>query len=101
MSPAAWPGVAGLDVHASCLAAARRGAFELPPPRSRVARLAGALLALLVPGVAAAIRTLAPGDGWLLPAVAALVLLPGLALLALAAGAWIVGQADAPGRPGA
>ncbi|MDT8436971.1 MAG: hypothetical protein RRA92_09465 [Gemmatimonadota bacterium] len=32
VSPVVYPGVAGLDVHARCLRAAREGAFEKPPP---------------------------------------------------------------------
>jgi hypothetical protein len=100
VSPVVWPGVVGLDVHAGCLAAARRGAFELPAPRSRVGLAAAGALALLLFGSAAGLRALLPGDGWLLPALAALLLLPVLALLALAAGAWLVDRVDAAGRPG-
>jgi hypothetical protein len=35
VSPIVYPGVAGLEVHSACLAAARRGAFE----RGRARRL--------------------------------------------------------------
>ena len=100
VSPVVWPGVAGLDVHAICLAAARRGAFELPPPRSRLGRRAGLSLAVLLLSVTAAFRALVPGGSWLLSGLAALLLLPVLAPLGLAAGAWLAGRVDAPGRPG-
>jgi hypothetical protein len=96
-----WPGVAGLDVHAVCLSAARRGAFELPPPRSRIGLYAGVSLALLFLGATAGLRAILPGQGWLLPGVAALLSIPALALLALAGTGWILGRTDAPGRPGA
>lgn len=101
VSPVVWPGVAGLDVHAACLSAARRGAFELPLPRSRLGLQAGVAFALLFLGSTAGLRLLLPGDGWLLPGVAAFLALPVLVLLALAAGGWLLGLMDAPGRPGA
>lgn len=101
VSPVAWPGVAGIDVHAACLSAARRGAFEIPPPRSRLGLRLGIAFVFLWLGATAGLRVLLPGDGWLLPGVAALVALPALTLLALAAGGWLLGRVDAPGRPGA
>lgn len=101
VSPVVWPGVAGLDVHDACLCAARRGAFELPPPHSRLGLYVGIALAVLLPSATVGLRALLPGEGWVLPGVAALLSLPALALLALAAGGWFLGRLDAPGRPGA
>ncbi|MCL7969462.1 MAG: hypothetical protein M8872_00300 [marine benthic group bacterium] len=48
VSPVIYPGVAGLEVHDACLAAARRGEFDVPRPRSSLPAIAGlALLALV------------------------------------------------------
>jgi hypothetical protein len=49
VSPVIYPGVAGLEVHADCLAAARRGEFDAARPRAALPAIAGlVLLALLV-----------------------------------------------------
>lgn len=44
VSPVIYPGVAGLEVHGGCLAAARRGEFDVPRPRSAVPAIAGLVL---------------------------------------------------------
>jgi hypothetical protein len=48
VSPVIYPGVAGLEVHVECLAAARRGEFDRPRPRSTLPAIAGLVLVALV-----------------------------------------------------
>ena len=49
VSPVVYPGVEGLEVHGDCLAAARRGEFDVPLPRVPASALAVvAVLTLLV-----------------------------------------------------
>lgn len=98
VSPAAWPGVAGLDVHAGCLAAARRGAFELPLPRSPVPALAAATFAVLLLASVAGLRALLPGDGWLVPFLATFLLAPAHGALAVFAAARLAEATAAHGR---
>jgi hypothetical protein len=97
VSPVVWPGVAGLEVHAGCLAAARRGAFEIPLRRGAVPVLAAAALASLLALTLLLLRALLPGEGWLIPAVATLILAPALGVLALVAAARMAAREDARG----
>jgi hypothetical protein len=48
VSPVVYPGVEGLEVHGDCLAAARRGEFEVPQPRVPASALALVAVLLLV-----------------------------------------------------
>jgi hypothetical protein len=48
VSPVIYPGVAGLEVHGACLAAARRGEFDVPRPRAALPAIAGLVLVALV-----------------------------------------------------
>ena len=49
VSPVVYPGVEGLEVHGDCLAAVRRGEFDVPMPRVSASALAfAAVLTLLV-----------------------------------------------------
>ena len=48
VSPVVYPGVEGLEVHGDCLAAARRGEFEVAQPRVPASALALVAVLLLV-----------------------------------------------------
>lgn len=48
VSPIVYPGVEGLEVHADCLEAARRGEFEVPLPPGPIPAIAAALALLLL-----------------------------------------------------
>lgn len=105
VSPVVYPGHEGLEVHAGCLAAARRGAFERPHARSPVAALTATLLASSLVGSGLLLWTgLPPAHrGWGVPLLL-LFLLPVLAPLALGAAAWLTTRLPPdvrirPGRP--
>jgi hypothetical protein len=48
VSPVVYPGVEGLEVHGDCLAAARRGEFDVPLPRGPVSTLVATVAVLLL-----------------------------------------------------
>lgn len=48
VSPVVYPGVEGLEVHGDCLAAARRGEFDVPLPRVSVSTIAAAVAVVLL-----------------------------------------------------
>ena len=52
VSPVVYPGVEGLEVHGDCLAAARRGEFDVPLPRVAASALAVVAVLLLLVTVA-------------------------------------------------
>lgn len=52
VSPVVYPGVEGLEVHGDCLAAARRGEFDVPLPRVPASALAVVAVLLLTVTVA-------------------------------------------------
>ena len=52
VSPVVYPGVEGLEVHADCLAAARRGEFDVPLPGGPATTLVVVAMLLVVVTVA-------------------------------------------------
>ena len=57
VSPVVYPGVEGLEVHGDCLAAARRGEFDVPLPGVPAGALA--VVAVLLLAVIAALLVVA------------------------------------------